>query len=132
MWYTKGHFRKIGMVAGGTGVMPMYQLIRAICENDTGTTEVSLLYANRSESDILLCGELERFARQYAKNFRLRYILDSAPEGWTYGSGYVDRTVLAEQLPALSPDTKVMLCGPPGMVNATKKNLFALSIAKPG
>ncbi|KAJ5162805.1 Cytochrome b5 [Penicillium coprophilum] len=132
MRYTKGLCRKIGMVAGGTGITPMYQLIRAICENDTDMTEVSLVYANRSESDILLREELERFARQYPKNFKLWYMLDSAPEGWTYGSGYVDQTVLAEQLPAPSPDTKVMLCGPPGMVNATKKNLVALGFAKPG
>ncbi|KAJ5615374.1 hypothetical protein N7537_000488 [Penicillium hordei] len=132
MRYTKGLCRKIGMVAGGTGITPMYQLIRAICENDTDTTEVSLIYANRSESDILLREELERFARQYPKNFKLWYMLDSAPEGWTYGSGYVDQAVLAEQLPAPSPDTKVMLCGPPGMVNATKKNLVALGFSKPG
>ncbi|KXG50568.1 Cytochrome b5 [Penicillium griseofulvum] len=132
MRYTKGLCRKIGMVAGGTGITPMYQLIRAICENDTDMTEVSLVYANRSESDILLRKELERFARLYPKNFKLWYMLDSAPEGWSYGSGYVDQTVLAEQLPAPSPDTKVMLCGPPGMVNATKKNLVALGFAKPG
>ncbi|CAI7609598.1 unnamed protein product [Penicillium glandicola] len=132
MRYTKGLCRKIGMVAGGTGITPMYQLIRAICENDTDTTEVSLVYANRSEADILLREELERFARLYPKNFKLWYMLDSAPEGWAYGSGYVDQTVLAEQLPAPSPDTKVMLCGPPGMVNATKKNLVALGFAKPG
>ncbi|OQE15028.1 hypothetical protein PENFLA_c034G06875 [Penicillium flavigenum] len=132
MRYTKGLCRKIGMVAGGTGITPMYQLIRAICENDTDTTEVSLVYANRSEADILLREELERFARQYPKNFKLWYMLDSAPEGWTYGSGYVDQAVLAEQLPAASPDTKVMLCGPSGMVNATKKNLVALGFTKPG
>ncbi|KAJ5385381.1 Cytochrome b5 [Penicillium concentricum] len=132
MRYTKGLCRKIGMVAGGTGITPMYQLIRAICESDTDMTEVSLVYANRSESDILLREELERFARQYPKNFKLWYMLDTAPEGWTYGSGYVDQTVLAEQLPTPSPDTKVMICGPPGMVNATKKNLVALGFAKPG
>ncbi|QQK41801.1 Cytochrome b5 reductase, putative [Penicillium digitatum] len=132
MRYTKGLCRKIGMVAGGTGITPMYQLIRAICENDTDTTEVSLIYANRSESDILLREELERFARQYPQNLKLWYLLDSAPEGWTYGSGFVDQAVLAEQLPAPSPDTKVMLCGPPGMVHVTKKNLVALGFSKPG
>jgi cytochrome-b5 reductase len=120
------------MVAGGTGITPMYQLIRAICENDTDTTEVSLIYANRSEADILLREELERFARQYPKNFKLWYLLDSAPEGWTYGTGYVDQNVLTAQLPAPSPDTKMMLCGPPGMVNATKKNLVAMGFEKPG
>ncbi|KAJ6111559.1 Cytochrome b5 [Penicillium sp. IBT 18751x] len=132
MRYTKGLCRKIGMVAGGTGITPMYQVIRAICENETDTTEISLIYANRSESDILLREELETFARRYPKNFKLWYMLDSAPEGWTYGSGYVDQKVLSEHLPAHSPDTKIFLCGPPGMVNATKKNLAELGFQKPG
>jgi cytochrome-b5 reductase len=132
MRYSKGLCCKIGMVAGGTGITPMYQVIRAICENETDTTEISLIYANRSESDILLREELEAFARRYPKNFKLWYMLDSAPEGWAYGTGYVDQHVLSEHLPAHSPDTKIFLCGPPGMVNATKKNLAALGFQKPG
>ncbi|KAJ6094251.1 hypothetical protein N7467_003096 [Penicillium canescens] len=132
MRYSKGLCKKIGMVAGGTGITPMYQLIRAICENDTDTTEVSLIYANRSEADILLRAELERFARLYPKNFKLWYLVDSAPEGWAYGSGYVDQEVLKARLPGSAEDTKIMLCGPPGMVNATKKNLVAMGFAKPG
>lgn len=132
MKYTKNLCRKLGMVAGGTGITPMYQLIRAICENDTDTTEISLIYANRSEEDILLREELETFARRYPKNFKLWYMLDSPPAEWTYGSGYVDQTVLQERMPAASPDTKILLCGPPGMVSATKKNLAALGFQKPG
>ncbi|TQS32206.1 hypothetical protein Golomagni_07487, partial [Golovinomyces magnicellulatus] len=54
MRYHDGLCKKIGMVAGGTGITPMFQLIRAICENDRDLTEVSLIYANRPEQDILL------------------------------------------------------------------------------
>jgi cytochrome-b5 reductase len=42
------------MCCGGTGITPIYQLLMAICENSNDTTEVFLLYANRSEEDILL------------------------------------------------------------------------------
>ncbi|KAJ5548598.1 hypothetical protein N7513_005832 [Penicillium frequentans] len=132
MRYHNGLCRKIGMVAGGTGITPMYQVIRAICENDTDTTEVSLIYANRSEADILLREELETFARRYPQNLKIWYMLDTAPEDWAYGTGHVDRDVLEKHLPAQSPDTKIFLCGPPGMVTATKKNLAGLGFTKPG
>ncbi|KAJ5110670.1 hypothetical protein N7532_001205 [Penicillium argentinense] len=132
MKYTEGLCRRIGMVAGGTGITPMYQLIRAICENESDTTEISLVYANRSESDILLRDELENFARRYPKNFKLWYMLDTPPENWKYGSGYVDQNVLREQLPGPASETKILLCGPPGMVSATKRNLEALGFTKPG
>ncbi|PYH88488.1 cytochrome b5 reductase [Aspergillus ellipticus CBS 707.79] len=132
MRYSRGLCTKIGMVAGGTGITPMYQLIRAICEDDRDTTEISLIYANRSEGDILMREELEAFARKYPKNFKLWYMLDSAPEGWTYGTGYVNQTVLEERMPTPSDETKVLLCGPPGMVNACKKTLAAMGFQAPG
>ncbi|KAH2429416.1 hypothetical protein KXW35_001291 [Aspergillus fumigatus] len=132
MRYKPGFCKKLGMVAGGTGITPMYQLIRAICEDERDTTEISLIYANRTEADILLRDELEQFARKYPKNFKLWYMLDTAPENWAYGSGFVNQEVLSERLFAPSPDTKVLLCGPPGMVSATKKMLAAIGFQKPG
>ncbi|KAL0931102.1 cytochrome b5 [Colletotrichum truncatum] len=132
MRYKRGLCKKIGMLAGGTGITPMYQLIRAICEDDRDTTEVSLIYANRTEGDILLRKELEAFARRYPKNLKLHYLLDAPPDNWTYGVGYVTQELMAERFPAPSPDTKIMLCGPPGMVNAAKKSLENLGFEKPG
>ncbi|OGM40804.1 cytochrome B5 [Aspergillus bombycis] len=132
MRYNKGLCTKLGMVAGGTGITPMYQLIRAICEDERDTTEISLLYANRTEADILLREELEAFAHKYPKNLKLWYMLDSAPDGWAYGTGFVNQEVLNQQLPGPSEDTKVLLCGPPGMVNATKKTLAAMGFQKAG
>ncbi|KAJ5377929.1 NADH-cytochrome b5 reductase 1 [Penicillium cataractarum] len=132
MKYTKDVARHIGMVAGGTGITPMYQLIRAICENDADTTQISLVYANRSEADILLREELDAFARRYPGNFKVWYMLDTAPEDWAYGTGFVDADVLREHMPAQGPNTKVLLCGPPGMIGATKKNLATLGFKTPG
>lgn len=127
-----GQCKQIGMVAGGTGITPMYQLIRAICEDEYDTTEVSLILANRSEEDILLRKELETFARRYPKNFKLWYMLDSPPENWSHGTGFVTADVMKEKLPAPGPGTKIMLCGPPGMVNASKKALATLGFKTPG
>jgi cytochrome-b5 reductase len=132
MRYSKGLCNKIGMIAGGTGITPMYQLIRAICEDDTDTTEISLIYANRSEDDIILRTELETFAQNYPKNFKLWYMLDNPPQKWDYGKGYVTPAVMDKRLPAPSTDTKVMLCGPPPMVNASKKALVSMGFKNPG
>ncbi|KAI1198107.1 hypothetical protein F5X97DRAFT_300460 [Nemania serpens] len=80
MRYRRGLCRRIAMLAGGSGITPMYQLIRAICEDERDTTEVSLIYANRSEEDILLRRELEALARRYPGNLRLlHYVLDRPP-----------------------------------------------------
>ncbi|KAF4765520.1 hypothetical protein N7455_004954 [Penicillium solitum] len=132
MKYHSGLCKKIGMIAGGTGITPMYQLIRAICEDDRDMTEISLIYANRGEEDILLRRELEAFARGYPKNFKLWYMLDHPSDNWAYGKGYVTPDVMAARLPGPASDTKIMLCGPPGMVNASKKALVAAGFEAPG
>ncbi|CAD0018139.1 unnamed protein product [Aureobasidium pullulans] len=134
MKYQKGYAKKIGMVAGGTGITPHYQLIRSICEDPRDTTEVSLVYANRTEDDILLRSELDLWAKSYPKNLKVHYMLDNPPEGWQYGSGFITKDVLEQHMPAPSNDgsTKILLCGPPGMINATKKNLVELGWKKPG
>ncbi|BCR91640.1 putative cytochrome b5 reductase [Aspergillus chevalieri] len=132
MKYSRGLCKKIGMIAGGTGITPMYQLIRAICEDDADETEVSLVYANRAEGDILLRRELEAFAKAYPRKLRIWYMLDQPEKGWKYGSGYVTPDVMREKLPGAAPDTRIMLCGPPGMVNAAKKGLVGLGFQAPG
>lgn len=132
MRYRPGLCKKIGMIAGGTGITPMYQVIRAICENERDTTEISLIYANRTEEDILLRAELDRFAKRYPKNLKVYYMLDKPPAKWAYGSGFVTQGLMAERLPKPSKESKIMVCGPPGMVNAAKKALVNLGFKQPG
>ncbi|OAA48844.1 Riboflavin synthase-like beta-barrel [Beauveria brongniartii RCEF 3172] len=132
MRYTRGLAKRIGMVAGGTGITPMFQVIRAICEDDRDLTQVSLIYANKTEQDILLRKELDTFARRYPKQFSVFYLLDAPPEDWAYGKGYCTQELIEQKLPSASADTKMMLCGPPGMVNAAKNAMVNLGFEKPG
>lgn len=132
MTYKNGLCIHIGMIAGGTGITPMYQLIRAICEDESDKTTVSLLYANNSEDDILLRPQLDSWAAKYPEKFKVWYVVGTAPKGWKYGTGFVTKEVINERLPTPSLDSKIMLCGPPGMINAMKNNLDALGFTKPG
>ena len=38
---------QVGLIAGGTGITPMLQIIKAITKDRQDTTRVSLLYANQ-------------------------------------------------------------------------------------
>lgn len=51
--------KRVSMIAGGTGITPMLQLIRAVFRDKNDRTSMSLLFANQSEDDILLREELE-------------------------------------------------------------------------
>jgi cytochrome-b5 reductase len=45
------------MIAGGTGITPMLQLIREMLQNPDESIELRLIFANQSEDDILLRDE---------------------------------------------------------------------------
>jgi len=115
--YRANMLRAIGMVAGGTGITPMLQIIRAIVKNPEDKTEVSLVFANVADHDILLKEELDGLAAKH-KNFKIYYVLNVPPEGWTGGIGFVTQEMIEQNLPKPSPDIKVVMCGPPPMNKA--------------
>mmetsp|Transcript_42138 Transcript_42138/g.111324 ORF Transcript_42138/g.111324 Transcript_42138/m.111324 type:complete len:91 (-) Transcript_42138:104-376(-) len=49
---------------------------------------------------------------------KVTYVLDTPPAGWTGPSGYLTPQSLRNALPPPGVATKIMVCGPPGMVNA--------------
>jgi len=52
--------KRVGMLAGGTGITPMYQLIHAVLRDAKDTTDLNLIFGNITEDDILLRDELEK------------------------------------------------------------------------
>jgi cytochrome-b5 reductase len=110
----------------------VYQLIRAICEDESDDTQISLIYANNTEEDILLRQELDGFAIQCPEKFSVQYVLAKPPQGWAGESGFVTKEMIAKYLPTAATDSKVLLCGPPPMIEATKKNLASLNFSAPG
>ncbi|KAF9566020.1 NADH-cytochrome b5 reductase [Mortierella alpina] len=115
--YTPNMCRAIGMIAGGTGITPMLQLIRSIAKNPQDKTLVSLLFANVTEKDILLRSELDQLAKEYPQ-FKVHYILSRASEDWTGARGYINAEMIKKYLPAPAPDIKILLCGPQPMVSS--------------
>lgn len=107
--------KKLGLIAGGTGITPMLQLIRQILKDPEDTTEVSLLFANQTEDDILLRPELEDIASE--KRLKLWYTLDRPPADWKYSTGFINDSMIKEHLPPPGDDTLILMCGPPPMIN---------------
>ncbi|KAF9190351.1 NADH-cytochrome b5 reductase [Haplosporangium sp. Z 27] len=118
--YTPNMCRAIGMIAGGTGLTPMLQIIRAIVKNPADKTKVNLIFANVTETDILLRAELDALAAKHPQ-FKVYYVLNTPPEGWTGGVGFVNAEMIKEHIPAPAGDIKVLLCGPPPMITAMSK-----------
>ncbi|KAJ1268807.1 hypothetical protein BS78_07G162100 [Paspalum vaginatum] len=114
------HARRLAMIAGGSGIAPMYQLIQAVLlDQPEDQTVMHLVYANRTEDDILLRDELDHWAAQYPDRLKVWYVVDQVKrpeEGWRYSVGFVTEDVLREHVPEAGDDTLALACGPPPMI----------------
>lgn len=131
MVYTPNMVRQFGMIAGGTGITPMLQIIRAVIRGRaTGdTTQIDLLFANVNQEDILLKEDLDQLAKE-DKGFRVHYVLNNPPEKWEGGVGFVTPEMMTKYLPKPADDIKLLLCGPPPMISAMKKASEGLGFKK--
>jgi len=114
--------KHIGMIAGGTGITPMLQVIEKILENPQDKTQVDLVFANTSPRDILLKEVLERYVQTKSDRFKVHYIVDKPTmegqaEKWNGSVGLVSASYLKQHLPAPGKDALVYVCGPPGFMN---------------
>lgn len=118
--------KNIGLIAGGTGITPCLQVIEQVLKNPKDKSQLSLIFGNQSEADILLRDRLDTLARDNAQ-FEVFYTVDKAPEGWTQGVGFINKDMCANHLPAPGDDAIVLMCGPPPMIKyAATPNLTEL------
>lgn len=137
------------MIAGGTGITPMLQIIRAALKNPLDRTKLSLIYANVNPEDILLKMELDELAAKHASRFKVYYVLNNPAPGWTGGAGFVSKEQIEKYMPPTDTNIKVLMCGtslssvarctlltiiflgPPAMMTAMKKHLAELNYPAP-
>ncbi|KAL5558335.1 hypothetical protein UlMin_034546 [Ulmus minor] len=115
--------RKLAMIAGGSGITPIYQVLQAILKDPEDDTEMYVVYANRTEDDILLREELDGWAKKFDR-LKVWYVVEKGKEGWEYSEGFITETILREHIPQGSDDTLALACGPPPMIKfAVQPNL---------
>jgi cytochrome-b5 reductase len=112
-------FSHICMIAGGTGITPMLQIIKECLSKPYSEAPVvlRLIFANQSEKDILLKEEIDKLVD--GKRFIVEYTVDkSFNPTWKGKVGFVDKQMIGRMFPypGLGKSIKIFVCGPPGFV----------------
>ena len=121
--------QRVALVAGGSGITPMYQLLVASLGDAADDTRWELLFSNRREEDILMRGELEALAAAHPARLRLTLTLSSPPPAWRGHRGRVSEAMLRASLPAADEGCLAFLCGPAGLQDASAAILRQLGYA---
>ncbi|RWA09052.1 hypothetical protein EKO27_g6055 [Xylaria grammica] len=103
------------MVCGGSGITPIFAVLRAVLADREDPTLCVVLDGNRTEEDILCRAELDAMLAGNEHRYCLNYVLSQPSLSWTGGRGRVDKNLIAKEV---GPRTStgggdmVLVCGP--------------------
>jgi hypothetical protein len=116
------HYEDEGLfIAGGAGITPFISILKYLkSKNKLGSN--SLLYANKSQSDIIMESELSSWLGERFKNI----LSEEKKEGYEFG--FISEKLIKENIN--NTDSYVYVCGPPMMISAVLLHLQHLGFKK--
>ncbi|KAF2758588.1 hypothetical protein EJ05DRAFT_452115 [Pseudovirgaria hyperparasitica] len=109
-------FTKVNLILGGSGITPGYALLARILQSADDETQLRVVDANKSETDILLREEMDAFVEKGKGRLKVVHVLSHPSESWNGIKGHVDENVIRENLFEPKEGTVSLLCGPPAMI----------------
>ena len=114
-------------LAGGSGITPFMSILQYWLAKKL-SNKITLLYANRTDQDIIYKEQLNRIAKDH-KKFRLIHILGTASSEIHGEVGRISQKITERYVS--EPLEKIWyICGPPPMVEAMKDMLITMKIPK--
>jgi NAD(P)H-flavin reductase len=124
--YTPSLYKNVGLIAGGTGITPIYQILQHTLNDPKDLTRFTLLFANNQEKDILLRSELTDLSQKYSDRFKIHHVLVDPPaSNNAFEKGFVTKQLIQKYLDLKS---LVMVCGPPLMEDSVVNHLEQLGV----
>lgn len=119
---------KLVFIAGGIGITPFRSIVKYMRDtNQSG--DIILLYGAKIEADLVFRNMFDEAEKRFGmKNI---YALSdaAAPSGWKGRKGFIDETLIKEEVPDFLERT-FYVSGPEPMVRNMEKTLSAMGIAR--
>ncbi|KAG9236186.1 putative nitrate reductase [Amylocarpus encephaloides] len=114
--------KRFVMICGGSGITPIFQVLRAVLSNATDKTRCLVLDGNRLEADILCRSEIDALVEGKGERVRLLYTLTQPTDTWTGIKGRVGRELLESEIGACGKtgEDLVLICGPESLEKSVK------------
>jgi len=133
------------LFGGGSGITPLMSILKTVLEQEP-KSRVHLLYGNRDLESVIFRSELDVLQKRYEGQLFVEHALDNPPKqkesglmgmfkksklDWDGLVGPIDGTKIRTFLnkyPTHNKDSEYFICGPGGMMDATKATLQQLDI----
>lgn len=125
--------KDIIMIGAGSGITPLFSLIKQTLAHDTGSI-VKLLYANRNERTTIFYDQLKEWEHRFSERFEIIHIHSDPLEGWTGVRGRLNNARLEHMIGAglrfPAKDARVFICGPYEFMRTMEITLHYLGFSK--
>ena len=118
--------RDVLIVAGGIGLCPTRSLVRYILDKRDDFKSFTLFFGARSPSELLFEEDLESWRCSTSLDYH--ETVDRADEHWKGHVGVI--TTLFRETDKITPETRVIVCGPPVMYKFVIMELDKLGVAR--
>jgi predicted ferric reductase len=118
--------KSLVFIAGGIGITPMMGMLRHM-HDIKSDMPVVLLYGNSQEKDIVFRSELEEIVKGGHPALKVVHVLSKPDENWKGETGSIDRERIQKHCAEVK-GKGFYVCGPPGLVKTTIKNLRDLKV----
>jgi cytochrome-b5 reductase len=129
--YEANRYHTVCMLAGGTGITPMLQVIQAVASaNGADSTRVVLLFSNKHADSIVEHPLLEEYAAKHSF-LQVHYFVtadsaDAVSKLRCSQMGRITQTTVATLCPTPSEDVLLLCCGPLAFNKSMRDAAFAL------
>lgn len=103
--------KDIIMMAAGTGITPMLQLIQFLLQLKSTNVSIWLFFFNKTQKDMAFKQELKEVGKKFS-HFSCQHILSKPEEDWKGITGRISVKLLNQILPKPRKERIAFMCGP--------------------
>ena len=107
--------KKFIMICGGSGITPIFQILRAVLKDNEDPTRCLVLDGNRLEEDILCRENMDRLLDGKEEKCRLVHLLSNGSDSWTGLRGWIGEDLLKREVGRCERRNEqelILICGP--------------------
>lgn len=131
-----GHFFKhkpetkhFVLFGAGSGITPLFSILKYIL-TEKSEAHVTLVFANRSEDQIIYKDALQKWSDKYSNRLSIHHLLSQPSAAWEAPTSRITEGWLKAFSKTLSQDPfEIYICGPDGYMDLVKQTLLSCDIS---